>query len=85
MSMDCFYDSWKKYSLCEPIKEIYHFDASKSYEMNVHHIFLLENKKYMVVIEVGCSCYDPDEDAQIFICETENEARSRLSQMVGVF
>lgn len=43
-----------------PVKRIAHKDFSVPYEMNMAHVYELENGKYALVTEQGCSCYSAD-------------------------
>jgi len=42
-----------------PIKRHYHEDHSQPYGMEMAHVFELENGKFALVVESGCSCYEP--------------------------
>ena len=49
-----------------PIQLIKTSDLSRPYEMSSCHLFKLENGRYAVIVEEGCSCYR-SEDAEIDI------------------
>ena len=42
-----------------PIQRIAHQDLGQNYAIRQAHALKLENGKYALVIEDGCSCYDP--------------------------
>jgi hypothetical protein len=44
-----------------PIKRIKHAMGEQDYSTNEAHLLLLENGKFAVVTEEGCSCYSSDE------------------------
>jgi hypothetical protein len=52
-------------------------DWSYSYEMDAAHIFKLENSKYALITERGCSCYDYS-DADIMVYETLEAAEANF-------
>jgi len=54
----------------EVIKSV---DISECYEMTAAHVFKLENKKYALVTESGCSCYSAS-DANIDLFPTKDKA-----------
>lgn len=54
-----------------PVERIRHADLSESYEMNMAHLFLLENGLYALVTESGCSCYESSQaDIELFKSKT---------------
>jgi len=68
------FKEWMEKLQSAPIELIKSKDKSGSYEMNRRHIFKLENKKYAVIIERGCSCYS-DSDAEIELFPNIKEAK----------
>ena len=77
-------DSWDLSAWIEqlgsvPVERVRHADHSESYEMSVAHIFRLENGKYAVVIEEGCSCYSSS-DAQIELFPTLKRAEESFNE-----
>lgn len=64
-----------------PIKLIKEQDLSEPYEMEMARVFLLENGKYALVIESGCSCYEP-RDAEIEIFPNEKQALAQMNVWV---
>lgn len=64
-----------------PKERVAHADESRSYEMDVIHVFELENGKFAVVTESGCSCYCP-EDADIELFPDREEAMSSFDTWV---
>jgi len=48
-------------------------DCSEPWEMDKRHLFKLENGKYAVVVERGCSCYEPSR-ANIELFPNESDA-----------
>lgn len=71
-------DSWEWHSWASrlgsvPVDRIEHEDRSESYEMDRAHVFKLENGKYALVTESGCSCYESG-SALIDLYPTEQKA-----------
>lgn len=62
-----------------PISRIAHKDNSRSYEMEMAHVFELENGKFALVTEEGCSCYSP-EKAYIELFPDKEKALEKFSQ-----
>ena len=58
MSISCWSDCWDSAAGGKPVSEVGHADFSESYEMDQMHVFQLDNGKYAVVYESGCSCYE---------------------------
>ncbi len=56
-----------------PIERIAHMDVSQSYEMDRAHVFSLKSGKYALVVESGCSCYEPSQ-ASIELFPSERAA-----------
>ena len=56
-----------------PVERLAHEDLSESYEMTVAHVFKLENKKYALITEEGCSCYESSQ-AEIELFPTKAAA-----------
>jgi hypothetical protein len=60
-------DAWRFTLGSAPIKRVAHCDLSEPYEMREAHVFKLENGKYALVTEEGCSCYESsDADIDLF-------------------
>lgn len=57
-------DAWINTLGSAPVEVIKSADYGESYTMNCAHVLKLENKKYALVTESGCSCYS-SEDADI--------------------
>lgn len=77
-------DSWDLSAWIEqlgsvPVERLRHEDHSESYEMSVAHLFRLENGKYAVVIEEGCSCYSSS-DAQIEVFPSLERAEASFNE-----
>lgn len=53
------FDAWMSILESVPKFILYSIDKSESYEMDRRHLFKLENGRYAVVKESGCSCYSP--------------------------
>jgi len=50
-----------------PVKILKEADHSASYETNEAHAIELENGKFALIVESGCSCYDSaDADIELF-------------------
>jgi hypothetical protein len=50
-----------------PVERVAHEDKSGSYEMNQAHVYRLENGRFALVTESGCSCYsNSDADIDLF-------------------
>lgn len=64
-----------------PVKRIAYEDFSASYEMDVIHVLELENGKYAVITECGCSCYGA-EDADIEVLPTKEAAMEQFDKWV---
>lgn len=64
-----------------PQERIAYANESASYEMDVIHVFKLENKKYAVVTERGCSCYSSS-DADIELFPTKKTAMESFDKWV---
>lgn len=62
-----------------PIERVAHADFSEPYEMNMAHVFKLENGQYALVTECGCSCYDPS-DAEIDLFPNKNTALLKFKE-----
>lgn len=62
-----------------PISRIAHEDRSQSYEMDVAHVFELENGKFALVTEEGCSCYESS-DAQIELFPDKKKALKQFEK-----
>lgn len=76
---DYHLSSWIPHLMSVPIREIEHYDHSEDYSVYRGHVFELENRKFALITERGCSCYS-GEDAEINIFESENEALSALAR-----
>ena len=64
-----------------PKKIIKTKDVSQSYEMTRATVFLLENGKYALITEQGCSCYSSSE-ANIDLFSTEGRAVKRFDKWI---
>lgn len=64
-----------------PTERIDHADYSQSYEMDMAHLLKLENGKFALVVEFGCSCYS-SEDADIELFPNEKDARVSFDKWV---
>lgn len=62
-----------------PVERVRHADHGESYEMSQAHLVRLENGKYAVIIEEGCSCYS-SEDAQIEVFPTLERAEENFKE-----
>lgn len=62
-----------------PVERVKHADHSEGYDMSEGHILRLENGKYAVVIEEGCSCYSSS-DAQIELFPTLERAEESFKE-----
>lgn len=62
-----------------PVRRLLHGDYSRSYEMEVSHVFQLENGKFAYVNESGCSCYSPDK-ASIDVLPTFELAEKKFRE-----
>lgn len=65
--------TWEQQYKCKIVREIVSQDKSENYETDAAHVFELDNKQFMAVIERGCSCYDYS-DADVTICDCEAAA-----------
>ncbi len=74
------FDAWIKTFMSAPTELVLSYDYSESYEMDRGHIFKLENGKYAVVMECGCSCYDPG-NAEINIFENLTDATIKFNEL----
>lgn len=61
----------------KPIKYIKHYDFSENYDIDIIHIFKLQNGKIAFVREVGHFGYSP-EDAQIELLYCEQKALEKF-------
>lgn len=65
----------------DPVREVASADWSECYEIDACHVFELQNGKFALVSERGCSCYDYS-GASISIFETEAEAMKEYAKEV---
>lgn len=77
-------DSWDLSAWIEklgsiPVERIKFVDRSEGYSIEQAHLFRLENGKYAVVIESGCSCYSSS-DAQIEVFPTFQRAEESFKE-----
>ncbi len=70
------YDCWKDQLGSVPVEQIDRFDISEQYEVEAGHFLKLEDGKYAVITESGCSCYDYS-DANVDVYDTLAEATTR--------
>jgi hypothetical protein len=64
-----------------PVERIAHFDMAGAHSKCEAHILKLENGQYALVIEEGCSCYEP-KDAEIELFPTRPRAKEALDRWV---
>lgn len=77
-------DTWEVEAWIErlgstPVERIKFRDESQSYEMDMIHLLRLENGKYAVVTESGCSCYDSSQ-AEIEVFPTLERAEESFKE-----
>ena len=65
-----------------PMEQIAHADFSESYEVDVVHVLLLEDGKYALIIEHGCSCYEVS-DADIELFPTKEAVMDKFNKYVS--
>lgn len=75
------FEYWLESFQSPPIELVKSVDRSESYEMDRTHIFKLEDGRYAVVNESGCSCYDPSV-ASIEILPTLEKAERAFAESV---
>lgn len=73
---------WKDRLGAIPIKTIAMEDFSESYEMTRARVLKLENGKYALVTESGCSCYE-SEDAEIDVQPNKKAAMALFDKWVS--
>lgn len=61
-----------------PVQRIEHCDRSGGYRKRAAHVLVLENGKYALVSEIGCSCYSAA-DAEIEIFPNKRVVLSKFS------
>lgn len=71
-----------------PKKRIKHVDYSELYEMIRAHVLELENGKFAMISEIGCSCYGcygpSDADIEVFpSCQEALESLNRWQRSYG--
>ena len=64
-----------------PIKVVAHEDRSEMYETNEATVVELENGKYALITEQGCSCYE-SEDAEIELFPSRIQALESFDKWV---
>lgn len=74
---------WEATPGSEPVKIVAEEDRSQDYETDSITVFELENGKFAVVIESGCSCYDSSSDAAIEVHATYEEAMKSFNDWKG--
>lgn len=62
-----------------PEKRVRYADYGQTYEVEMMHVFILQNGKYATVLESGCSCYDSS-DAEIEVFATFQAAVQKFNQ-----
>lgn len=62
-----------------PRKRVFHKDYAGSYEKREAHVLQLENGKYALVVEEGCSCYESSQ-ANIEIFQSLFKVRSQFEK-----
>ena len=67
------FENWMGRFMSAPTKLIISKDVSQPWEMDIAHIFKLENGQFAVVIEEGCSCYSSS-DAKIELFPNKDRA-----------
>lgn len=64
-----------------PVERVLHKDMGESYQRCEAHVLELENKKYALVSEVGCSCYD-SRSADIDLFENMSKAEDAFNRWI---
>ena len=70
---------WLQIFKSDPVSCLKSEDRSASYEMSACHVFKLNNGQYAVVVEEGCSCYEPI-NANIDLYPTERIALDKFNE-----
>ena len=53
------FKAWTEKLQSSPVKLIKSENFSEPYEQDLHHIFQLEDGRFALISEQGCSCYEP--------------------------
>lgn len=75
-------DAWLPTLGSAPAKLLASHDRSESYEMDRAAVVQLENGKYALITESGCSCYDTG-DAQIELFPSQGRAMAQYANWLG--
>ena len=76
-------NSWREQLGAEIAESLGQQDDSQPYEMDVKHLFKLDNGNFAVVQECGCSCYEA-RDADINVFTSEQAARDEYKRLCNV-
>ncbi len=72
-------ECWEEMHGFKITEQLAYTDRSECYEVDAGHVFALDNGKFAVVIERGCSCYSSS-DADVSLCDTKEEAMKEYNR-----
>lgn len=76
------YEDWKDELKSKPTRLVSTHDKGQPYEMGLARVFELEDGKFALVTEDGCSCYDSSW-ANITLFDNEAEAMDGLKSWIS--
>ena len=76
------FSEWIKSLQSAPVELVSSANYSSGYDMDRCHVFKLEDGKYAVIVESGCSCYDVS-DAKIELFPKKSQATEKFKKYVA--